>query len=94
MKTLLALLITAASFGQVGINTTDPRATLHVSGDVIVDSLPYTAEGYVIVSDSINRLRQFCPNCKVKMVIDKKNRLWFIREKVTGEVDTLKIENR
>ena len=92
--TALLLFLWSFSNAQVGINTTDPRATLHVAGDAIIDSLPITTEGYIVVADSINRLRSFCgPNCALKISIDNTGNLWFIREWEWGKVDTLKVNN-
>lgn len=96
LATLLLALVATISTAQVGINTTNPQATLHVAGDAIIDSLPYVLEGTLVVADSLNRLRSFCgPNCALKINLGPDGKIRFIRI-INGpvrRVDTLQLVN-
>ena len=50
--TYILLLLPFLTFAQVGIGITNPEATLHIAGDLKIDTIPVMNEDYVLVADS------------------------------------------
>ena len=48
----MVLLIHFPTSAQVGIGTTNPEATLHIAGDLKIDTIPIMNEDYILVTDS------------------------------------------
>ncbi len=51
MKTILFFLLSIMTFGQVGINTTEPTKTLDINGDLRVRDIPLLSNKYVLLAD-------------------------------------------
>lgn len=47
----ILLLLPFLIFAQVGIGTTNPQKTLHVNGDVRIDSLPHQPDGRIVTAN-------------------------------------------
>lgn len=46
------MLLPFLTFAQVGIGTTNPQATLHIAGNLKIDTIPTMNEDYILVTDS------------------------------------------
>lgn len=52
LLTYILLIVPFITFSQVGIGTTNPEATLHIAGNLKIDTIPVMNEDYLLVTDS------------------------------------------